>query len=158
MAADIYDVFLSHSHADAEFVEKIGALLEDEKGLKAWLDKWVVVPGGSFQQAIAKGLNETRSCAVFLGSKTEGGWFQMEYEAALNRQAEEKGFRVIPVLLPGADPASVNVFLKLNDWVDFRAEKDFDYALHRLTSGVKGVAPGRWKPAAGGKSGGGQGS
>jgi hypothetical protein len=149
MPEDTYDVFLSHSHSDAEYVEKLGGLLEDEKGLRAWLDKWVITPGGSFQQAIAKGLNEAKSCAVFLGSKPTGGWFEMEYEAALNLQAQDKSFRVIPVLLPGADPKTVNIFLALNDWVDFREEKNFEYALHRLACGVKGVAPGRWKPGQG---------
>ena len=146
MSEDTYDVFLSHSHTDGAYVEKLAELLEDKSGLKAWLDKWVIIPGGSFQQDIVKGLEEAKSCAVFLGAKEAGGWFQKEYEAALNRQAEDQTFRVIPVLLPGADPKAVNIFLKLNDWVDFREEKDFEYALHRLTSGVKGVAPGRWKP------------
>ena len=149
MSEETYDVFLSHSHTDAAYVEKLAGLLEDKQGLKSWLDKWVVIPGGSFQQEIAKGLEEAKSCAVFLGAKMAGGWFEKEYEVALNRQAEDKSFRVIPVLLPGADTKVVNTFLKLNDWVDFREEKDFEYALHRLTSGIKGVPPGRWKPAAG---------
>jgi hypothetical protein len=148
MTEEIYDVFLSHSHTDAEYVEKLAELLEDKKGLKSWLDKWVVVPGGSFQQPITKGLEEAKSCAVFLGAKTAGGWFKKEYQAALNRQAEDESFRVIPVLLPGADPKALNFFHKLHDWVDFRNEKDFEYALHRLTSGIKGEPPGRWPPAA----------
>jgi TIR domain-containing protein len=147
MPEESYDVFLSHSHADAAYVERLAVLLEDKQGLKSWLDKWVVIPGGSFQQAIAKGLEESKSCAVFLGAKTAGGWFEKEFEFALNRQAEDKSFRVIPVLLPGADPKAVNVFLQLNNWVDFRDEKDFDYAFHSLTSGIKGVGRGRWEPA-----------
>jgi hypothetical protein len=149
MAEDNYDVFLSHSHSDAAYVEKLAELLEDKKGLKTWLDKWVIVPGGSFQQEIVKGLEEAKTCAVCLGAKIAAGWFKKEYEAALNRQAEDQSFRVIPVLLPGADAEAVNIFLELNGWVDFREEKDFEYALHRLTSGIKGVAPGRWKPAPG---------
>ncbi|HKN82187.1 MAG TPA: toll/interleukin-1 receptor domain-containing protein [Pyrinomonadaceae bacterium] len=149
MTEETYNVFLSHSHTDATLVEKLAEQLEDKNQLKTWLDKWVVTPGGSFQQAIAKGLQEAKSCAVFLGAKTAGGWFEKEYEAALNRQAEDKSYRVIPVLLPGADPDSVNVFLKLNDWVDFRDDAKFDYAMHRLVCGIKGIPPGRWKPASG---------
>ena len=148
MPEETYDVFLSHSHADAEYVERLAVQLGDKPGLKSWLDKWAVIPGGSFQQAIAKGLAEAKSCAVFLGAKTPAGWFEKEYEAALNRQAEDKNFRVIPVLLPGANPKSVNIFLALNDWVDFREEKDSDYAFHRLTSGIQGVAPGPWSAKA----------
>jgi hypothetical protein len=145
---ETYDVFLSHSRTDAKYVEKLAELLEDKAGLKSWLDKWVVVPGGSFQQAITKGLEEAKSCAVLFGAKPPGGWFGKEYEVALNLQAEDGGLRVIPVLLPGSDPKAVNLFLKLNDWVDFRNEKDFDYAFYRLTCGIKGVSPGRWPPAA----------
>jgi len=146
MAKETYDVFLSHSHSDANYVQKLAELLAKQKALRPWLDKWVVSPGGSFQQAITKGLKEAKSCAVFLGAKKAGGWFEKEYEAALNRQAEDKSFRVIPVLLRGADPKSINIFLELNDWVDFREAKDFDYAFHRLTCGIKGVPPGRWPP------------
>jgi len=145
MVKEIYDVFLSHSHEDASFVEKLAEQLEDQSKLKPWLDKWVVVPGGSFQQAITKGLEDAKSCAVFLGNKAASGWFEKEYEVALNRQAQDKSFRVIPVLLPGADPKTINLFLQMNDWVDFRDEAKFDYAMHRFISGIKGVAPGRWK-------------
>lgn len=147
MTKETFDVFLSHSHTDAEYVEKLAELLDDKNGLKSWLDKWVIVPGGSFQQEIAKGLEEAESCAVCLGAKTASGWFKKEYEVALNRQAGDESFRVIPVLLPGADPTDIDVFLKILDWVDFREEKNFEYALHRLTSGIRGVSPGRWKPA-----------
>jgi|SRR6185503_4496678 len=149
MTKEIYDVFLSHSHADAAFVEKVAEQLEDENQLKSWLDKWVVVPGGSFQQAITKGLEDAKSCAVFLGANTAGGWFEKEYEAALNRQAQDKAFRVIPVLVPGADPKTVNVFLQLNDWVDFRDETKSEYMMYRLVCGIKGVSPGRYKPPSG---------
>lgn len=147
MTKETYDVFLSHSHSDAKYVQKLAELLVDQEELKPWLDKWVVVPGGSFEQAITKGLEETKSCAVFLGPKKAGGWFEKEYEAALNRQAEDRSFRVIPVLLPGAVEKAINIFLKLNSWVDFREAKDFDYAFHLLKCGIKGVAPGRWPPA-----------
>jgi hypothetical protein len=149
MTKKIYDVFLSHSHTDATFVEKVAEQLEDENQLKAWLDKWIVVPGGSFQQAITKGLEDAKSCAVFLGATTAGGWFEKEYEAALNRQAQDKTFRVIPVLLPGADPKTVNIFLQLNDWVDFRDETKFEYTMYRFVCGIKGIAPGRYKPTGG---------
>jgi hypothetical protein len=40
-----HDAFLSHSHQDAEIVEALAKRLEDETGLRVWLDKWVLVPG-----------------------------------------------------------------------------------------------------------------
>ena len=38
-----YDAFLSHSHQDAEIVEALAKRLEDDAGLRVWLDKWVLV-------------------------------------------------------------------------------------------------------------------
>ena len=35
-----YNAFLSHSHQDAEIVEALGERLEDDAGLRVWLDKW----------------------------------------------------------------------------------------------------------------------
>ena len=38
-----YDAFLSHSHQEAEIVEALANRLEDDAGLRVWLDKWVLV-------------------------------------------------------------------------------------------------------------------
>jgi hypothetical protein len=145
--AHSYDVFLSHSHRDATWVERLARQLEDEHRLRAWLDRWMLVPGKPWQQAMARGIEEAPSCAVFLGSETPRGWFEKEIEKALNRQAQDRDFRVIPVLLPNADgtlsDALAASFLELNTWVDFRDPGDSARALHLLVSGVKGVAPGR---------------
>ena len=54
---------------------------------------------------------------------------------ALDRQANEKGFPVIPVLLDGADTS--RSFLFLNTWVDLRGERlDDAEALNRLRDAV----------------------
>jgi hypothetical protein len=62
------DAFLSHSHENAVWVEALACRLEDEFGIKVWLDKWVLVPGKSWQPAMARGLEEAASCAVFIGA------------------------------------------------------------------------------------------
>jgi hypothetical protein len=146
-----YDVFLSHSHLDAEWVEELAKRLEDERQICSWLDRWVLIPGEPWQRAIALGLEQAASCAVCLGEDTPQGWFQNEIGKALNRQAKDSAFRVIPVLLPGANANLIKTlqdtfFLDLNTWVDFRKHSDPERAFHLLTCGVKGVAPGRWMP------------
>jgi hypothetical protein len=35
----MFDVFLSHAHLDTEVVEQLGIRLEDEGGMRVWLDK-----------------------------------------------------------------------------------------------------------------------
>jgi len=50
----IWDVFLSHSHEDAESVEFVAKRLEDDGKFQVWLDKWVLIPGKSWQRISSK--------------------------------------------------------------------------------------------------------
>ena|ERR1051326_2043539 len=143
-----YDAFLSHSHDDADWVQQLAQRLEDECGFKTWLDRWLLVPGGSWQQEMALGLDQAVSCVVCVGATTPSGWFLQEIERALNIQAADVNFRVIPVLLPDASTENVPQFLGLRTWADFRHGKDPEYAFHILKSGILGTAPGRWPPDA----------
>ncbi len=140
---EIYDVFLSHSHNDAKWVEELAKQLEDREKLHVWLDKWILVPGEPWQQGMARGLNQAKSCVVCNSEQTPKGWFQEEIERAINRQAGNPSFRVIPMLLPGVKDFNGGDFLGLRTWVDFRKGIDDTEAFHRLVSGIKGVAPGR---------------
>ena len=142
-----YQVFLSHSHQYGAWVEALAKRLEDEHGFRVWLDRWVLVPGTSWQQEITKGLEEAQVCAACVGRETSKGWFQREIEKALNRQASDAAFRVIPILLPDAPSDLTEVmpaFLELRTWVDFRQGSDPDYAFHFLVQGIKGEPVGRW--------------
>ena len=141
-----YDVFLSHSHTDAEAVERVAHRLFEQK-LEVFLDKWVLIPGEKWQQKLARGLEQAKTCAVCLGAQTPAGWFSEEIQKALNRQAGDKSFRVIPVLLPGAKDDDVGDFLELRTWVRFSSFED-EYAFHLLICGIKGVKPGRWPDGA----------
>ncbi|VVB85168.1 TIR domain protein [uncultured archaeon] len=69
----IFDVFLSHSHSDAIVVEALAKQLEDEFKFRVWLDKWVLIPGESWEQEIARGLDQAKSCAVCIGKETPEG-------------------------------------------------------------------------------------
>ncbi len=138
-----FDVFLSHPHSEAEAVEAIGSKLADDCGLRVWLDRWILIPGQHWQQEMARGLDQARTCAVFVGADTPSGWFREEVERALNRQTRDKGFRVIPVILPNGDRRLVDDFLELRTWVEFRSVLEDADALHLLECGVRGIPPGR---------------
>lgn len=137
-----YDVFLSYSHFDAKVVEALAERL-DNINLNVWLDKWNCVPGEKWQQAVAKGLDRARSCAVCIGEQTYRGWFREEIERALNRQTMDESFRVMPVLLPNANASNVDDFLELRTWVDFREGLQNQREFHVLVSGILGKPPGR---------------
>ena len=144
----VFDAFLSHSHRDAPWVEQLACRLEDECGFRLWLDRWILVPGKSWQQAMERGLEEARTCAVCIGEHTPHGWFREEIERALDLQTRHPSFRVVPVLLPDALPEVIPGFLSLRTWADFRHDQDHAYAFHVLKQGIKGEPIGRWPPDA----------
>ncbi|MCZ6553138.1 MAG: toll/interleukin-1 receptor domain-containing protein, partial [SAR324 cluster bacterium] len=114
-------------------------ILEDE-GLTVFLDRWYLVPGHSWPKALEEALKNCQAVSVFLGPHAMGGWQQRERDLALNRQTRDSTFPVIPVLLPGADPALE--FLNLNTWVDMRDGIDDPLAIAVLVAAARGQAPG----------------
>ena len=140
------DVFLSHNSADKPAVDSLAQRLLDA-GLQPWLDAWNLIPGDPWEEAIEQALDTCAACAVFLGPSGIGPWHNEEMRVALDRRARDRTrtFRVIPVLLPGADPADPTTlprFLGRMTWVDFRGGLDDAEALRRLVAGIRGVAPG----------------
>ncbi|MFN7929263.1 MAG: TIR domain-containing protein [Blastocatellia bacterium] len=141
-----YDVFLSHNSADKPFVEQLAARLADEARLTVFLDKWHLVPGDPWQEALEEALDASRTCVVFLGPNGLGPWENEELRAALDDRVRNQEFRVIPALLPGADPQNreaVPRFLRRLMWVDFRSGWSDQEAFERLVAGIRGHAPGR---------------
>ena len=145
MADEItYDVFLSHNSQDKPQVEALAHRL-GKRGLIPFLDRWCLVPGEPWQEAIEEALRASASCAVFLGAGVISPWHNEEMRAALDRQARERTFRVIPVLLPGAtrpEEEGLPTFLARRTWVDFGGGLEDAYAFHRLCCGIQGIAPG----------------
>ena len=144
-----YDVFLSHNSADKPAVEELARWLVKE-GIQPWLDKWNLIPGEPWQEAIEEALDSCASCAVFVGPSGTGPWQNEEMRAAVQRRVDERHagerpFRVIPVLLPGAERGErsrLPSFLVAATWVEFRRTLDDREAFHRLVCGIRGVEPG----------------
>jgi hypothetical protein len=142
--AKSYDVFLSHNGKDKDFVETIAQLLVDA-GIKPFLDKWHLVPGDSWQEALEKALNQSKSVAVFLGAHGISPWHNEEMRSALDERAKKIDFRVIPILLPGTtmpERGELPRFLSRLTWVDYRNGIDDKEAFRLLQCGIKGIAPG----------------
>jgi hypothetical protein len=136
---DLYDVFFSYHWCDQKAVEAVARILRDQ-GLKIFLDRWYLVPGQPWPQALEEALGSCRAVAVFVGPQTLGTWQLREKDLALNRQARDPQFPVIPVLLPGAEAALG--FLSLNTWVDLRARLDDPIGLEILKAAIRGESPG----------------
>jgi tetratricopeptide (TPR) repeat protein len=142
-----FDVFLSHNGADKPAVEELARRLKRE-GIEPWLDRWNLIPGDHWQPAIESALADCSSCAVFIGPRGLGSWHNEEMRAAIDRRVTggPRRFRVIPVLLPGADRperSGLPTFLVAATWVEFRRTLDDDDAVHRLICGIRGLEPGQ---------------
>src|SRR5262245_5440219 len=146
MAGDwAYDVFLSHTSADKDAVEALARRLVDEAALSPFLDKWHLIPGNPWQEELEQALDAARTCAVFIGPHGVGSWENEEMRSALNDRVTRPGFRVIPVLLPGAmlpQQGRLPRFLARLTWVDFRHGLQDAEAFRRLVAGIRGYPPG----------------
>lgn len=143
----LYDVFLSYNSRDGAAVLELARQLKDAARLRLWLDRWNLVAGEPWQEPVEKALDDSRSCAVFLGPGGIGPWQNEEMRAALQKRVGQDGFRVIPVLLPDASGPSLRElppFLARLTWVDFRGPEGLgdEAAFRNLVAGIRGHAPG----------------
>ena len=134
------DVFLSYSRADTEAVLRLRATLKSA-GLATFLDRDQLPAGQSWLTALEQGIAGCGAVAVLVGPAGLGTWQRREVQLALDRQAElerqGRAFPVIPVILPGVgDPPGG--FLKLQTWVDLRADPDDPAQLDLLLDGIRG--------------------
>lgn len=139
-----YNVFLSHNSKDKPAVEAIAILLQRKYSLNCWLDKWNLVPGEPWQEALEQALDQCETVAVFVGPHEISPWENEEMRSALEARVHDPTRRVIPVLLPGA-PDSKDLqfprFLTRLTWVDFRGGLHDEEALYRLYWGITGTKP-----------------
>jgi formylglycine-generating enzyme required for sulfatase activity/energy-coupling factor transporter ATP-binding protein EcfA2 len=128
-------LFLSFNSQDREKVRTVHGLLKD-RGVATFFDEQDLRAGLNWPQALQQALNDSAAVAVFVGAQM-GRWQWPEIGFALDRQASEQTFPVIPVLLDNADTS--RSFLFLNTWVDLRGERLSDVeALNRLIDAAAG--------------------
>lgn len=145
MAEDTrYHVYFSYNEADLPAVETLARRLVQE-GIQPWVDEWNMIPGELQQEARERGLLNSDTCAVCIGPSGTGPWQTEEMRIAIDRRVNEGGFRVIPVLLPGAqrgERSRLPDFLIRTRWVEFHTTPDDATSFHRLVCGIRGVEPG----------------
>lgn len=139
----LYDVFLSYASDDRLVVEALAGRLRDS-GVTPFLDRWHLGPGDPWQEELELALSASCACAVFLGPGGIGPWHNEEMRLALDKQARDASYRLIPVLLPGVEPKSLEVlrgFLGRLSWAELPADTGGEEALHALLRGIMRVTP-----------------
>ena len=91
-------VFISHSHTDSEFVDKLYECLQKE-GANVWLDRHAMV-AGSMQKQVFDGIRMNDIVLLILSeSSINSDWVENELEMARRKEKEQKRDVLCPVAL-----------------------------------------------------------
>jgi hypothetical protein len=138
-----FDIFISHNSRDKQLIEPIVQRLIDEHEIRPWFDKYDVPASSEWEPTIRKALESCRVCAVVLGANGWGPHHLDEARMSLERHESNPDFRVIPILLPGADQKAMaamgDFFTRTHRVSNGMADEE---AFRRLLSAIRGEAPG----------------
>jgi hypothetical protein len=136
----VYDVFISHSHAQRAWVEALAFNLQGA-GRSVFLDIWRLVPGRDWVEALRRSLASSRAAILVVSPEAmRSGWVRTEFEILKSRQVDNPDFRIIPVIhsaVEGDMPFAGSI-----QWIDFRSPVDARFAFGRLLAGLDGREPG----------------
>lgn len=104
-------IFLSYSSKDRQPVERLADKLKAQ-GFEVWTDR-EILPGEDWQRAIETALDQASVFLFILSENSLGApWQELELGMALRSAVGQSKKTVIPVLLGGADPAALPLFLQ----------------------------------------------
>lgn len=127
-------VFISYSHADKNFVDKLAAHLTLSK-VHAWVDRWELHVGDSLITKIQQVIQEASALIVVLShASVQSEWCQKELSVGLVRELEEKRVVVLPLLL---EDCQIPMFLRDKLYADFRT--NYDAGLRQVLEAVAKV-------------------
>jgi hypothetical protein len=113
-----YDLFLSYSHHDSDFVSKLDVALR-ANGLKVFLDKRDIRYGDLVADSVSGAIAEAAAQLVVVSATSvQSAWVRHEIAADWTR-AIESDFRVIPVVVDDAEvpPTMSHLrYLELRRW------------------------------------------
>jgi GTPase SAR1 family protein len=132
-----FDVFLCHNWDDKPAVRGLARQLR-ERGLRPWLDERELRPGRRWQPLLEEVLAGIPAAAVIVGPGGIGPWQNQELDVLMALSVEGR-CALVPVLLPGANPNDLRLFLNGLTWVDLAgSEPD---PIDQLVWGITGQQP-----------------
>jgi hypothetical protein len=114
-------IFISYSHHDKRFVEKLASQLVFHKA-KVWLDTWELHVGDSLIKRVQEAISGASALLVVLSkASVQSEWCKKELSVGLIRELEEKRVVVLPVLI---EDCEIPMFLRDKLYADFRSNFD----------------------------------
>ena len=127
-------IFISYSHADKAFVDRLATQLVAAK-VSVWLDRWELNLGDSLITKIQDAITDSSALLVILSkASTKSEWCKKELTSGLVRELEERRVVVMPVLMEDCD---IQLFLRDKLYADFRT--NFDDGWTTVIEGVSKV-------------------
>jgi hypothetical protein len=125
-------VFISYSHEDQAFVDRLSIALLNNN-IKVWRDNYKIMPGDALSSRINAAINSASFFCVVLSQRSvTARWVEREVEASLLRVARGAPLVVVPIVI---DECEIPHALKDHMYLDFRP--GFDDAIPRLLKLLK---------------------
>lgn len=124
-------VFISYSHQDKRFVDRLAAQLVRQK-VNVWLDRWELKVGDSLISKVQDAIVGASALLVILSKNSVASeWCKKELNSGLMRELTERRVVVLPIVL---DDCDIPLFLREKMYADFRT--DFDDGLRAVLEAV----------------------
>jgi len=130
-----YDVFISYSHDDIDWVASFAERLA-RNGFRIARDEVVIKPGDVLVHAIEQAIRDSaHGILVFSSASVASGWVRQEY-ATLMQRSIEKGLRFIPVVI---DDVELPVFAATRYYADFRgiSADEYDRLIAKIAKALR---------------------
>lgn len=129
-------VFISYSHADKPFVDKLKSEL-NKNNVDVWMDISLLKAGDNIIEKIGIALDESDYIIFVLSENSvKSNWVNLELSATLNNEISREQTYIIPVII---DDCDIPYALKNRFYADFR--RPFYESFQVLLKSLKGKKP-----------------
>ncbi|MBN1186513.1 MAG: toll/interleukin-1 receptor domain-containing protein [Bacteroidales bacterium] len=124
-----YDLYISHSSKDKEFVRKLANDLI-KNGLTIWLDEWNMIPGESFADSMNQAMRDSKYILIIMSpAYFSSEWTKQEYNFGMYEELNSNKVKIIPVLYKQCD---IPIPLKSKLYIDFSSSEKYKPSLEKL--------------------------
>jgi TIR domain-containing protein len=143
------DIFISYTHADAEWVRMLAARIESEtvdgtqtgRRLRVFFAEWDITAGQNIVNRINEGLEHARFVVLVMSPEFfDSAWCNVEWTHMVSRDPANKAGRILPL---HRHSTLLKAPLNAWNWLDFRSDERFEIEFHRLINAVREEVPTR---------------